>query len=143
MEKTGRPLPAQDLVPHRPPMLLIDRLLEGNEQGGVAETVIRPDHLFLQGGRLHPAALMEILAQSFAAVKGYTDRKQGKKPAEGFLVGVRNLKVYASPQVGDRLSVTINRAGETDEFTWAEGTVQRGTELLAEGTVMVFVPKGS
>lgn len=140
MEKPGFPLPAQDLVPHRPPMLLIDQLVEGGDGGGTAEAVISSDHLFLDGDRLHDAALLEVMAQAFAAVKGLEDRRQGKTPAMGFLVGAKRMRWYLPAWVGDRLTVRIKKVGETEGFTLAEGKVERRGELLAEGTIMVYVP---
>lgn len=39
----------QDLIPHRPPMLLLDRILSVGEREILAETRIDPDAFFLRG----------------------------------------------------------------------------------------------
>lgn len=122
-------------------MLMIDHLLEGGDGKGKVETVVREDHLFREGERLHPAALLEVMAQSFAALKGYEDRKQGRVPAMGFLVGVKGLRWYTPAKVGDRLVVQVRGVGETEGFALAEAKVERGKELLAEGTIMVYIPR--
>jgi 3-hydroxyacyl-[acyl-carrier-protein] dehydratase len=135
------PLSADEILPHRPPMLLIDRLVEGGGGEGLTETVIGRDHLFLEEGRLHPAALLEMMAQSFAAVKGLEDRKRGQAPARGFLVGVKGLHWYGQAEAGDRLRVWVKKVGETEEFVLAEARVEREGQVLAEGTIMVYVPQ--
>jgi 3-hydroxyacyl-[acyl-carrier-protein] dehydratase len=68
------PFPTERLVPHRPPLCLVKRLLEFSGQTGVVEAVIEPDNIFLNAdGSLPPLAAIELIAQASAAVKGYDD----------------------------------------------------------------------
>jgi predicted hotdog family 3-hydroxylacyl-ACP dehydratase len=84
---------------------------------------------------------VEIIAQSFAAVKGYADLLEGKPISKGFLVGVKRLNIFGMVYKGDGLLTFIERVGETDEFSLAEGKVMREGQLIASGNVMVWVPK--
>ena len=89
------PMPAEMLVPHRPPILVIERLLEFNDTKGVVESCMHPDSIFARkDGSIEQVTMVEIIAQSFAAVKGYADLLEGKPISKGFLVGVKRLNIF-------------------------------------------------
>jgi 3-hydroxyacyl-[acyl-carrier-protein] dehydratase len=142
------PIPAEQLIPHRPPIRIIDRMLAFDGCQGVVESVIPPDSLYVKDdGSIEQAALVELIAQSFAAVKGYSDFQE-EKPVDnekqvnkGFLVGVKGFVFHKTAYSGDRLLVFISKTGETDEFALAEGRITRGEEVLATGNLMVWIPK--
>ena len=99
------PMPAFMLVPHRPPLLLVDRLLEIAEESGVVEAKMTGASLLAdESGRVDPLAAVELMAQACAAVKGYRDRQNGLlTPGKGFLVGVRKFQVAGALSMGDLL----------------------------------------
>lgn len=136
------PVDAATLVPHRRPMLLIDRLLACREDGGCVEAVVRPDNPFVDGqGRLEPLAAVELLAQAFAACKGYADLAAESGPGKGFLVGVRKVALHGVARLGDTLMVNVAAKGEFDGFAVIEGEVRRDGELLASGSLKLWVPR--
>ncbi len=137
------PVAAAKLLPQRPPMLAIDRLTGFRAgHGGVAESTIRPDSIFLRNdGSVEPTVFVELIAQSFAAVKGYEDLTEGGAVAKGFLVEVKRFELFGTAHGGDKLSIIIRKTGDMDEFALAEGTVMREGEAIASGSVMVWVPR--
>jgi predicted hotdog family 3-hydroxylacyl-ACP dehydratase len=136
------PIPAEQLIPHRPPLCLIDHLLAYDGVQGVVESTLLPGSICLrEDGSLEQAALVELVAQSFAAVKGYGDLQEGKTFPKGFLVGVKQFTFQGTALANDRLLITITRTGETDEFALAEGRVTCGEKVLAFGNVMVWIPR--
>ena len=136
------PVAADLLVPQRPPMIAIDRLTEFHGGGGVVEAAIKPDSIFVRGdGSVEPAVLAELIAQSFAAVKGYEDLSIGNPVAKGFLVEVKRFEVFGAAHGGEKFSIVIEKAGGTDDFALAHGTVMRENTVLASGDVMVWTPK--
>ncbi len=138
------PIPAEQLIPHRPPIRIIDRLLSYDGLQGVVESVIMPDSICIaDNGVIEQAAMIELIAQSFAAVKGYADFLEEKPVHKGFLVGVKHFVFHKTANGGERLLVFISPVGETDEFALAEGRVTRGEEVLATGNVMVWIPRES
>ena len=134
------PLEAEELIPHRLPMRMVDRLLEINGKNGVVETLIAADcPLVSPDGRLDDVALSELLAQAYAAVKGYCDLLGGKASKQGFLVGIKNVERVLSAQSGDCLKININTLVELGDFAVAAGEIWRGKELLAKGEIKVWV----
>jgi predicted hotdog family 3-hydroxylacyl-ACP dehydratase len=142
METAELPIQAETLLPHRPPLLMIDRLLACEGLEGTVESILKPGNPFLNGeGLLYRPAMVELVAQSFAAIKGFADRREGKPAGKGFLVGVKRFAFFHQAKLGQRLLIRIIPTGETEEFGLAQGRIHCGDTLLAEGTVMVFVPK--
>ena len=136
------PIAAEQLIPHRPPLCLIDRLLAYDGLQGVVEATLLPGSIcIMDDGSIEQTALVELIAQSFAAIKGYADLLEGKPVYKGFLVGVKRVTFQGTAYGNDRLLIDITKTGETDEFALAEGRVIRGEEVLAAGSLMVWIPR--
>lgn len=128
------------LVPHRPPMRLVDTLLSVHEGCGVTESVFPRTTPMADGeGRLDEVAFMELIAQSYAAFKGYMDLVEGKPAGAGFLVGVRHLEVTGRAFAGDRLLTSIRTVTAFGGFAVVEGRVTRGDENVASGTIKLWL----
>ena len=136
------PIAAEQLIPHRPPMQLIDRLIACDGLQGVAESTLLIDSIFLDDdGSIERAAMIEMMAQAFAAVKGFAAQAEKTKIRErGYLVGVKRFTFQGKAYSGDRLLISISKTGETEEYALAEGRVERGEEVLASGNLMVWIP---
>jgi predicted hotdog family 3-hydroxylacyl-ACP dehydratase len=80
------------LLPHRPPMLLLDRLIGGDGTHARALAVVRDGGRLVEAGRGLPAwALVEVFAQAAALIGGLRAREEGIPVAQGFLLGTRRL----------------------------------------------------
>ncbi|MHB9061038.1 MAG: 3-hydroxyacyl-ACP dehydratase [Desulfobacteria bacterium] len=131
---------AERLIPHRAPMRLVDTLVSINDGCAVAESVLPRSTMMADGeGKIDEVAFMELIAQGYAAFKGYMDRLDGKPPGEGFLVGVRDLEVTGRAYAGDRLLTSIRTVAAIGGFAVVEGTVTRGDETLAAGTLKLWL----
>lgn len=131
---------AEHLLPHRAPMRLVDTLVSVNDGCAVAESILPRSTMMADGeGKIDEVAFMELIAQSYAAFKGYMDRMNGKPPGEGFLVGVRNLEVIGRAYAGDRLLTSIRTVAALGGFAVVEGSVTRGDETLASGTLKLWL----
>ncbi len=135
------PIPAESLVPHRPPFLLVDRLLEFTGQIGVVESVPAPDNLFLdEDGYIEIIAMVEIMAQAAAAVKGYSDIRNGRAIRKGFLVDVREFQFKKRCHEGDIILVRVEIAKCFSGFSIVNGSIVcRGREIAA-GALKLWVP---
>ena len=123
------------LIPHRTPMRLVDTLLSIHEGSGVTESVLPRTSMMADGeGRLDEVAFLELIAQSYAAFKGYMDLLEGKPACEGFLVGVRHMEFTGRAHAGDRLRTSIRTVTSFGGFAIVEGSVTRGDETIASGS---------
>lgn len=85
-------IPLVDLVPHRPPMLLPDRLLDGDGTRARTQVTIADDCMLVEPGLGLPGwALLEFFAQTAAVIGGLKARETGQPMGQGFLLGTRKL----------------------------------------------------
>src|SRR6185369_5593006 len=85
--------PLADLVPHRPPMLLLDRVLAYSNEAVSCEVNIRPDSPFVEGALVPAVVALEYMAQAVAAFAGLTARIEKKEFRLGLLLGSRDLRL--------------------------------------------------
>jgi predicted hotdog family 3-hydroxylacyl-ACP dehydratase len=134
------PLAAESLVPHRLPMRLVDQLLEIEGKNGVVEALVDSNcPLVSAEGMLEKVALVELIAQSYAALKGYLDKVENKPVRQGFLVGIKKFVSLEPVFSGERLRITIETLGELEDFAVAEGQIWRSETLVARGEIKIWI----
>lgn len=135
------PMPAIELIPHRPPMLLVERLLsyEPGGSGTVEACLDSSSFLASKQGVLDEVAMVEMLAQGYAAIKGYDDLLCGKPVQEGFLVGIRKFRMSGRVSAGERLVITINTVGSFEGFAVIEGQIRSAEEIIATGFIKLWL----
>ena len=134
------PIPAHILVPHQKPMLLIDRLLSCDNSTGVVEAIIRDENIFAgENGRLDSAALIELMAQSYAAIEGYRCLSDNLPVRQGFLVGMQQIDIKGQAFVGDCLNIKITPVAIVGQFAVVAGEVLRQEETIVTGNLKLWI----
>ena len=134
------PVRASLFMPHKPPMLMVDKIISINDRdkSSVIESVVTHDWLFLDSdGKLDREAHMEIMAQAAAAQHGYNLASGGKQEERGFIVGIKRFSVRGDAFADDILSVNVELGPEIESLSVVYGKIFRdGSELSsAELTV--------
>jgi predicted hotdog family 3-hydroxylacyl-ACP dehydratase len=138
------PSPVEALIPHRKPLCMIDRLMDVKDQGGTAEAEVTSDNVMVdEAGQLDPIAAAEMIAQTYAAVKGYNDRLCGEPVKMGFLVGIRRIQFLKKVFVGDLLRISVDTVGAISGFAVVKGQVTRNQEVIAEGEIKLWIQSGN
>lgn len=134
------PCAAQELVPHRAPMCLVDRLVAVSGGTGTVEACLTADcPLAGEEGRLEEVALVELVAQAYACLKGYLDRRDNKPVRQGFLVGIKTFVRLEPVRTGELLRIDIETLAELDDFAVAEGRIWNGGRLVARGEIKIWI----
>jgi len=134
------PMPAETFIPHRPPMRLVETLVSYGDAAGLIEARPAADGILVDAdGAMDEVALVELLAQGYAVIKGYHDLLHGKEISKGYLVGVRKLAVTGRARAGERLLVRIRTVGSFEGFAVAEGEVERAGAIIASGTIKLWI----
>ena len=83
--------PIEELLSHQDPMIFIDRVVESDQTGLLAEIRIKPGVPLFQEGIGVPAWVgLEYMAQSIAALSGLRAKKDEEDVRLGLLIGCRN-----------------------------------------------------
>ncbi len=137
---TTRPLPPDAelarvlaLLPHRPPMLLVDRILEDEAPLRlVAQKTVRADEPTLQGHFpgcpiLPGVMLIEALAQAacLLAARGSDTASRTTLPC---LMGVRDASFLRPVRPGDTLELEVVRLRAWGRFWQVQGTARLAGE---------------
>jgi len=139
------PYPATDLLPHKPPMVLIDAV-RGWEPGRLEATVVvRPGIAFFEPAQGVPAHVgMEYMAQACGAYAGLQAMAAGEPVRVGLLLGTRRYLAHVGWfEPGQELGVKIAelfRDGSIGMFDcriehegWTLATAQLSVYLLEPG----------
>ncbi|HUI45019.1 MAG TPA: radical SAM protein [Nitrospirota bacterium] len=137
------PVDAGLLVPHKPPMLLIDRLLEMKERSSLSEMTVKADTIFVgEDNKLDDASYPEILSQAIAAQEGF--RRLGCRDFQpaGLLLGMKNMEIMGSAGVGDTLQIFVQKVARFGDFGIIQGEVRKGGDVIARGELKVYHSDG-
>jgi predicted hotdog family 3-hydroxylacyl-ACP dehydratase len=135
--------PICELVPHAPPMILVDEMLDYAPGHARCVVRLRPDSLFVENGRVRALVAVEYMAQSVAAYAGMKSRRHGEPPSIGFLLGSRELKLAVDHfRAGDTLVVDVEHVFGDDQLGSFRCTVWRDEEIVAEAMVNVYQTNG-
>lgn len=90
----NRDLPeVKDLLLHRPPLLLLDRILALTDEGCIARAVVDPQAFYADGEGAMPAWLgLELMAQAISAYSGSRKAGIGVPLRIGYLLGTRSYR---------------------------------------------------
>ncbi|HBE02690.1 MAG: hypothetical protein A2096_04855 [Spirochaetes bacterium GWF1_41_5] len=130
--------PVTSYIPHRAPMLLVDRIIEITREKITSELTIKEDNIFFDSGLLIEPGLIEHMAQTSALHAGYWYKDEDKDAPVGFIGLIRDLKIYALPAAG---SVIFTRSELTQRVLNANlscGKVFCKDRLLAQCEMRIF-----
>jgi 3-hydroxymyristoyl/3-hydroxydecanoyl-(acyl carrier protein) dehydratase len=132
-----------ELIPQRPPVVMVDRLLHCNESQTVTSLNIRESMLFSENGHFSAAGLIENMAQTAAARIGWLMKeKTGSENAMvpmGVIGSVKNFRLHFNPAVGSDLVTTVRVEHEMFMATVVTGKVEVNGQLAAEAELQIFL----
>ncbi|MDE7393988.1 MAG: pseudouridylate synthase [Muribaculaceae bacterium] len=132
-----------ELLPQRPPFVMIDRLVEYDETTTVTEFEVRADNIFIDSatGMLRREALIENIAQTCAARLGYYFKYILKQPVRVGVIGaLRHCRFNTTAKVGDLLTTKITVREEIFGMTLIDGEVKCGDTVLASTEMKIALP---
>ncbi len=132
-----------DILPHAPPMVLIDAITKHSATTAQCEVTIRAGMPFEHDGKVASVIAIEFMAQSVAAFAGYQPHIDGEPPEIGYLIGCRKMNfARSSLSVGEHLIISVERVfGDVmlGKFT----CTVRGADstLVADAELTVALPR--
>jgi 3-hydroxymyristoyl/3-hydroxydecanoyl-(acyl carrier protein) dehydratase len=129
------PEPA-DLIPHRAPWLVLDRVLDVNVDAAVAQKRLAERDPFVAGGALAPLFLVELSAQTAACLVGAERQAAtGEGGHAGYLVSAGGWKFPDLARAGDTLTLTVRRRAKLGALASFHAEARVGERLVGEGNL--------
>jgi predicted hotdog family 3-hydroxylacyl-ACP dehydratase len=137
------PMSALDtLLPHRPPMILLDEVLASDEASLVATVTIRPTSLFLEAEGIPGHVGLEYMAQACGAFAGIEALRKREAVRIGFLLGTRRYIMHAPWfRLDERLTVSVSLGYRDEAMANFDGRIEIAGKLVAEGRLTVYQPQ--
>lgn len=131
-----------EILPHRAPMVLIDRIVALRADHIESEVTIGQDSLFRRGDAVPAYVGVEYMAQTCAAFAGLEASARGEAARSGFLLAARNYRARVSEfPLGTTLSVRVTQVHrEAGGLSLVEGKIYARDDAtpLVEATLTVF-----
>lgn len=131
MQMKVEEIPILELIPQRPPFVMVDRVTAFDMTTTVTEFLVRPDCIFVEDGLLIPGGVVENIAQTCAARMGCVNHLNQENVKLGFIGAVRNMTFMRPARVGELLTTDIVVREEVFRMTLVDATVRVGDEVIA------------
>ncbi len=129
-----------DLLPHKPPMVLLDELTHAEPMYVETCVTICDNSPFYQetlGVPVHVG--LEYMAQACGVYAGLESRAHGKEIRMGFLLGTRNYSATIQAfKLGDTLTVTAREVLRQDQMGVFDCTILLVGALVAQAQLTTY-----
>ncbi|WP_081211088.1 hypothetical protein [Salegentibacter sediminis] len=107
-----------ELIPQKPPFVMVDRLLEYTESTGKTGFVIPKDNILVENAVFSEPGLIEHMAQSMSLWRGYQGFLAGlEKPKTGFIGSIKSVEIFSLPKAGSTLTTYVEILQEFKNVT--------------------------
>lgn len=103
-----RNISLENLLPQRPPFVMVEHLVHYEEDKVVSETTIQSSNIYVDNGVMQAYGLIENIAQTCAARIGYINKYILKKGIQiGYIGSLKNLTINSLPRIGEIITTEI------------------------------------
>ena len=131
--------PLEDLLPHRAPMILLDRVEDDAAESITCGVTLRDESTFVENGSVPAVVATEYMAQCVATFAGLKASRQGGEVRVGYVIGARLIEFAVDAfHVGENLVVEAHRVWGDDILGTFECTVSCGGRRMASAILTVY-----
>ena len=130
-----------ELIPQRPPFVMVDKLINFTETTTLANLRIQADNIFVENGLFKEPGLIENIAQTAAARAGYIAKTHNTAVQVGYIGAVNNLQIFALPKTGDELFTEITIENQIFDVTLISGKITCNNGVVDQCKMKIFINK--
>ena len=128
-----------DLIPHRTPMIMIDKLIRTDEKYTLSSLLIKEDNIFCEDGFFSESGLIENIAQTAAARAGYLSRQAEGEVRLGYIGNIKNLKIHFLPKVNAEIFTEVVQENQILGVTFITGRITCCNLVAVECDMKIFL----
>ena len=132
-----------DLIPQKPPMVMIDKLLYSDDKSTKTSLTINKKNIFCENGYFTEPGIIENMAQTAAVRIGYQARLDKKDTPLGFIGDIKNLKIFFLPKINENLITTITLENMILTALIINAEAYCGERKIAECKMKIFLDKNN
>ena len=129
--------PIVKLIPQRPPMMMVDRMLSCDDIDAVAEFTVLQNNIFLGDEGLSSPGIVENMAQSCAARMGCVDLLHGEPIKLGYIGEVRDAVIIRHPHCGETLYTYVHVIEDMFNVLLADVKIESDKDTIATAQIKV------
>lgn len=128
-----------ELIPQRPPIVMVDTIFEDKDGIGAALTICE-DNIFVDKAHLQEVGIIEHIAQTAAALAGYAAKSEDREPSLGYIGEIKNFECVQLPKVGQTLTTNLDIIAEMNGVKLALAHTFIEDTQVAECQMKIFIP---
>ena len=128
-----------DLIPQRPPMIMIDKLTDTHEKSARGSFFIKKSNPFCHNGYLSEAGLIECIAQTAAAYAGYLQLSAKKEVTRGYIGAIKNLVIHSLPAISTKIQSEIIVENELLGYSIINGKIFQKNVVIVECEIRILL----
>ena len=135
-----------DIIPQRPPFVMIDRLISCDETTYVSALHIKDDNIFCENGVFTEPGLIENIAQTVAAGASYYFihfGEGGDEVPSGYIAAIKDLEINFLPGVDSDITTEVDKVHEIHDITIISGKVISDGKVAAECSMKIFIDRAN
>jgi predicted hotdog family 3-hydroxylacyl-ACP dehydratase len=130
-----------EVLPQRPPMVMIDKLLFVDAEKITSTFSIHQDCIFCNNAFLTESGMVENIAQTGAAGFGYLDFIAQKPILLGFIASIKNLTIKLLPPIGQTIITEVVVDNPVMGFNIIKGKILLNDMEIASCEMRIFINK--
>ena len=96
-----------NLIPQKPPFVMVDKLLHFEENKVVGGLTISQENIFVQNNKFTAPGLIEHMAQTVALYTGYQYFLKKEEAPIGYIGAIKKAEIFELPNVEEELTTTV------------------------------------
>ncbi len=126
-------------IPQRAPFIMVDKIVASEEGKTTTSFYIKPTTLFSENGCFREPGMIENIAQSVAAGRGFEGSKKNILPQIGYIGSIKALKIHFFPKINTTIQTEITVLNQVLNFTSIYGKILSDGEIAAECELVISV----
>lgn len=128
-----------ELIPQRPPVVMIDELLYSDDKKSFTHLFICEDNIFCNNGYFTEPGLLENMAQTAAAWLGVMNKSKNKEIQIGYIGAIRDLIINFLPEVNTEIFTEVVLENEVLGCRAVRGTVKSSDKIAVTCEMRIFL----